>query len=47
MSVDYYAVDGYHGGKYGHMPLGAFRDILQKLRENPDWKLSLDIEPVS
>lgn len=47
MPVDYYAVDGYHGGKYGHMPLGAFRDILQKLRDQPHWKLSLDIEPVS
>ena len=47
MSIDYYAVDGYHGGKYGHMPMGAFRDVLQKLRDHPDWKLSLDIEPVS
>ena len=42
-----YYVDGYHGGVKGHMPLGAWRDILQTLRRRPDWKLALDIEPVS
>jgi alpha-mannosidase len=42
-----YYVDGYHGGVKGHMPLGAWRDILQTLRRTPDWKLALDIEPVS
>ncbi|HEV7214678.1 MAG TPA: hypothetical protein VGP33_06100 [Chloroflexota bacterium] len=42
-----YYVDGYHGGVKGHMPLGAWRDILQMLRRTPDWKLALDIEPIS
>ncbi|HVA90272.1 MAG TPA: hypothetical protein VNL71_10560, partial [Chloroflexota bacterium] len=42
-----YYVDGYHGGVKGHMPLGAWRDILQALRRTPDWKLALDIEPIS
>ncbi len=42
----YYA-DGYHGGVAGHMPSGAWRDILDALRELPNWKLSLDIEPES
>ncbi len=42
----YYA-DGYHGGVAGHMPPGAWRDILNALRELKAWKLSLDIEPES
>ncbi len=47
MPAKYYAIDGYHGGKYGHMPPGAFQDILECLKRHPDWKLSLDIEPES
>jgi alpha-mannosidase len=42
----YYA-DGYHGGIVGHMPMGSWRDILNALRDLPEWKLSLDIEPNS
>jgi len=42
-----YYVDGYHGGSRGHMPSGAWRDVLNALRANPGWKLSLDIEPAS
>ena len=42
----YYA-DGYHGGVAGHMPAGAWRDILSTMRQLPKWKLSLDIEPES
>ncbi|NLG24093.1 MAG: hypothetical protein GX558_01950 [Clostridiales bacterium] len=42
----YYA-DGYHGGIRGHMPLGCWRDILSQLRDRPDWKLSIDVEPIS
>ncbi len=45
--IRYFGVDGYHGGKYGHMPLGTWRDILRMLEAYPEWKLSLDIEPVS
>lgn len=40
-------VDGYHGGIRGHMPVGAWRDVLNVLRETPEWKLCLDIEPAS
>ncbi|MDQ2777397.1 MAG: hypothetical protein M3Y57_21135 [Acidobacteriota bacterium] len=42
----YYA-DGYHGGIVGHMPQGSWRDILNAMRDLPDWKLSLEIEPNS
>jgi hypothetical protein len=42
-----YFVDGYHGGSRGHMPPGSWRDILNRLRDFPDWKLSLEVEPDS
>ena len=42
-----YYVDGYHGGVRGHMPAGAWRDILNAMRDLPKWKLCLDIEPAS
>ncbi len=42
-----YYVDGYHGGSRGHMPAGAWRDIVNTMRATPAWKLSLDIEPAS
>ncbi len=42
-----YFVDGYHGGAKGHMPAGAWRDILNTMRRIPAWKLGLDIEPES
>lgn len=42
-----YFVDGYHGGIKGHMPLGSWADVLRRLRQRPDWKLCLDIEPIS
>jgi len=42
-----YFVDGYHGGAIGHMPAGSWRDILNTLRDLPQWKVSLDIEPIS
>lgn len=42
-----YYIDGYHGGIRGHMPLGCWRDILETLKSNPDWKLCLDVEPIS
>jgi alpha-mannosidase len=43
----FYFVDGYHGGAKGHMPSGAWRDILNTMRAIPSWKLGLDIEPES
>ncbi len=42
-----YFVDGYHGGIRGHMPVGAWQDILHALEEWPNWKISLEIEPES
>ncbi len=42
-----YFADGYHGGAKGHMPAGAWRDILNTMRRIPAWKLGLDIEPES
>lgn len=42
-----YFADGYHGGVRGHMPAGSWRDILNVMRDNPKWKISLDIEPES
>lgn len=42
-----YYIDGYHGGIRGHMPLGCWRDILDALKRFPEWKLCIDVEPVS
>lgn len=47
MTKKAYFVDGYHGGVKGHMPLGSWADVLSKMANNPDWKIGLDIEPVS
>lgn len=46
-NIQLFYMDGYHGGIRGHMPLGCWRDILRMLKEYPQWKLSLDVEPVS
>lgn len=41
-----YFVDGYHGGIYGHYPLAwKTRFIVDKLNENPGWRIGLEIEP--
>ena len=40
-------MDGYHGGIRGHMDFGCWRDILEVMKSHPDWKLNLDIEPIS
>ncbi len=42
-----YYVDGYHGGIKGHMPEGAWRDVLTALKNNPDWKICIELEPIS
>ncbi|ACT02827.1 glycoside hydrolase family 38 C-terminal domain-containing protein [Paenibacillus sp. JDR-2] len=42
-----YFVDGYHGGIKGHMPLGSWADVIRRLEQDPNWKLSLDTEPIS
>ena len=39
-------VDGYHGGIYGHYPKNWYTGfICDKLEENPDWRICLEIEP--
>jgi len=42
-----YFVDGYHGGIYGHIPSWQTRFMVDKLREYPDWKINLELEPES
>ena len=42
-----YFVDGFHGGIKGHMPKGSLADILHGLETNPDWRVTLEVEPVS
>ncbi|MDR3142781.1 MAG: glycoside hydrolase [Tannerellaceae bacterium] len=42
-----YFIDGYHGGIYGHYPLGQTNFMSDKLTENPDWAISIEIEPES
>lgn len=47
MTKKAYFVDGYHGGIKGHMPLGSWADVLSKMDQYPEWKIGLDIEPIS
>ena len=42
-----YFIDGYHGGIYGHYPVGQTAFIAQKLRQNPSWNINIEIEPES
>ncbi len=37
--------DGYHGGVYGHYPMWQAKFMVEKLTENPGWKINLEIEP--
>ena len=46
LSAKNYFADGYHGGIYGHYPVEwKTQFIVDKLTENPDWKIGLEIEP--
>jgi len=40
-----YFVDGYHGGIYGHYPDHYTQFLVDMFNKNPDWKISLEIEP--
>jgi alpha-mannosidase len=42
-----YFIDGYHGGIYGHLPPWQTRFMVDKLRQYPDWKINLELEPES
>ncbi|MGN6510187.1 MAG: hypothetical protein ACTHLD_12080, partial [Chitinophaga sp.] len=41
----HYFIDGYHGGVYGHYPVGYTRFMTSQLQANPYWKINLEIEP--
>ena len=45
--VPAYFIDGYHGGIYGHLPSWQTRFMVDKLRQYPDWKINLELEPES
>jgi alpha-mannosidase len=38
-------IDGYHGGIYGHYPPGFTGFVVEQLRNNPEWRINLEIEP--
>lgn len=40
-----YFIDGYHGGIYGHYPIGQTSFIVEKLKQHQDWCVNLEIEP--
>ena len=40
-----YFVDGVHGGVYGHYPAGYTAFLVAQMKANPNWKISLEIEP--
>ncbi|HEY4289603.1 MAG TPA: glycoside hydrolase family 38 C-terminal domain-containing protein [Puia sp.] len=42
-----YFIDGYHGGIYGHLPSWQTKFMVEKLGQNPDWKINLELEPES
>ncbi|MBN9384631.1 MAG: glycosyl hydrolase [Chitinophagaceae bacterium] len=42
-----YFIDGYHGGIYGHIPSWQTRFMVDKLKEYPDWRINLELEPES
>jgi alpha-mannosidase len=40
-----YFVDGFHGGIWGHYPVNYTSYIVNQLKNHPDWKINLEIEP--
>jgi alpha-mannosidase len=38
-------IDGYHGGVYGHYPVGYTQFVVDELNKNKFWKINLEIEP--
>ena len=42
-----YFIDGYHGGIYGHYPVGQTAFIAQKLRQNPNWNINIETPKVT
>lgn len=42
-----YFVDGFHGGIWGHFPYTYSSFIAAEMKKHPDWKVNLEIEPVT
>jgi len=40
-----YFIDGYHGGIWGLYPDWTTRFMADMLKNNPDWKINIEIEP--
>lgn len=40
-----YFIDGFHGGMWGHYPIGYTSYIVGQLNRYPDWNINLEIEP--
>ena len=38
-------IDGYHGGIYGHYPLGQTGFMADMLKKHPNWSISIEVEP--
>ncbi|RVU02602.1 hypothetical protein EOD41_01280 [Mucilaginibacter limnophilus] len=38
-------VDGYHGGIWGHYPVWNTRFMADMVKNNPQWKINIEIEP--
>lgn len=45
MAQEAYFIDGYHGGVYGHYPLGQTDFITKMLKKHPEWDINLEVEP--
>lgn len=40
-----YFIDGYHGGVYGHYPMGQTDFINKMLQRYSDWRVNMEVEP--
>lgn len=40
-----YFVDGFHGGVWGHYPVGYTSFLVEQLNQHPSWNINLEIEP--
>lgn len=41
-----YFADGYHGGVFGHYPIGWYTDFMvNQLEAHPEWRINLELEP--
>lgn len=40
-----YFIDGFHGGVWGHYPVGYTSFIVEQLNKHPNWNINLEIEP--